>query len=186
MGPYRVRRRCPRDIVRGRNSSDAGAIEVMDRTFGQRRRDRRRCDHRPCRGRSGLEGVAAVPPEGTAARHQSGGQAQSGAMAGSWAGVRIGGRYSSHGGRSDLARYRPAAAIAVLRAGLNYSLEREIVREEGRSITCAARASSDWLLRCASESPPTTSSSLPCCSSDKACHLSLPTLRDRCSPRGLG
>ena len=35
------------------------------------------------------------------------------------------------------------AAIAVLRTGLNYSLEREIVREEGRSLTCAARASSD-------------------------------------------
>ena len=65
-------------------------------------------DHRTCRGRSGLEGVAAVPPAGTAARHQSGGQAQSGPMAGSWAGVRVGGRYSSHGGRSDLAGYRPA------------------------------------------------------------------------------
>ena len=78
------------------------------------------------------------------------------------------------------------AAIAVLRTGLNYSLELEIAREEGRAFTCAARASSDSLLRCASESPPTTSSSLPYCSSDKVCHLSLPTLRDRCSPRGPG
>jgi hypothetical protein len=45
---------------------------------------------------------------GLAARHQSGGQAQSGPMAGSGAGVRVGGRYSSHGGRSDLAGCRPA------------------------------------------------------------------------------
>ena len=35
------------------------------------------------------------------------------------------------------------AAIAVLRTGLNYSLELEIAREEGRALTCAARASSD-------------------------------------------
>ena len=35
------------------------------------------------------------------------------------------------------------AAIAVLRTGLNYSLELEIAREEGRAFTCAARASSD-------------------------------------------
>ena len=35
------------------------------------------------------------------------------------------------------------AAIAVLRTGLNHSLELEIAREEGRSLTCAARASSD-------------------------------------------
>lgn len=35
------------------------------------------------------------------------------------------------------------AAIAVLRTGLNYGLEREIVREERREFTCAARASSD-------------------------------------------
>ena len=35
------------------------------------------------------------------------------------------------------------AAIALLRTGLNYSLEREIAREEGRVLTCAARASSD-------------------------------------------
>ena len=35
------------------------------------------------------------------------------------------------------------AAIAVLRTGLNYSLELEIAREEGRSLTCAAQASSD-------------------------------------------
>jgi len=35
------------------------------------------------------------------------------------------------------------AAIAVLRTGLNYSLEREIAREEQREFTCAARASSD-------------------------------------------
>jgi uncharacterized membrane protein len=35
------------------------------------------------------------------------------------------------------------AAIAVLRTGLNYSLEREIKREERRDFTCAARASSD-------------------------------------------
>ena len=35
------------------------------------------------------------------------------------------------------------AAIAVLRTGLNYSLEREIAREEGRGLTCAARANSD-------------------------------------------
>jgi uncharacterized membrane protein len=53
------------------------------------------------------------------------------------------------------------AAIAVLRTGLNYSLEREIAREERRdpvSLTCAARASSDSLPRCASEWPPTRSS----------------------------
>jgi uncharacterized membrane protein len=37
----------------------------------------------------------------------------------------------------------PNAAIAVLRTGLNYGLEREIVREERRALTCAARASSD-------------------------------------------
>ena len=35
------------------------------------------------------------------------------------------------------------AAIAVLRTGLNYGLEREIAREEQRELTCAARASSD-------------------------------------------
>jgi uncharacterized membrane protein len=35
------------------------------------------------------------------------------------------------------------AAIAVLRTGLNYGLEREIACEERRDITCAARASSD-------------------------------------------
>jgi uncharacterized membrane protein len=35
------------------------------------------------------------------------------------------------------------AAIAVLRTGLNYGLEREIAREERRELTCAARASSD-------------------------------------------
>jgi len=35
------------------------------------------------------------------------------------------------------------AAIAVLRTGLNYSLEREIAREEARTLTYAARASSD-------------------------------------------
>jgi uncharacterized membrane protein len=35
------------------------------------------------------------------------------------------------------------AAIAVLRTGLNYSLEREIAREEGRALTGAARAGSD-------------------------------------------
>ena len=35
------------------------------------------------------------------------------------------------------------AAIAVLRTGLNYSLEREIAREETRTLTYAARASSD-------------------------------------------
>ena len=35
------------------------------------------------------------------------------------------------------------AAIAVLRTGLNYSLELEIGRKEGRVLTCAARASSD-------------------------------------------
>jgi uncharacterized membrane protein len=35
------------------------------------------------------------------------------------------------------------AAIAVLRTGLNYSLEREIEREERRDVICAARASSD-------------------------------------------
>ena len=35
------------------------------------------------------------------------------------------------------------AAIAVLCTGLNYSLELEIAREEGRAFTCAARASSD-------------------------------------------
>jgi len=35
------------------------------------------------------------------------------------------------------------AAIDVLRTGLNYSLEREIAREEQREFTCAARASSD-------------------------------------------
>ena len=35
------------------------------------------------------------------------------------------------------------AAIAVLRTGLNYGLEREIAREERRDFTCAARASSD-------------------------------------------
>src|SRR4051794_37952272 len=35
------------------------------------------------------------------------------------------------------------AAVAVLRTGLNYSLELEIAREEGRALTCAARASSD-------------------------------------------
>ena len=56
------------------------------------------------------------------------------------------------------------AAIAVLRTGLNYSLEREIEREEGRAPICVARASSDQLRRCASESLPTRSSSRPCCS----------------------
>ena len=56
------------------------------------------------------------------------------------------------------------AAIAVLRTGLNYSLEREIAREEQLEFTCAARASSDWPRRCASESPLTRSSSHPCCS----------------------
>jgi uncharacterized membrane protein len=35
------------------------------------------------------------------------------------------------------------AAIAVLRTGLNYGLEREIAREERRDFTYAARASSD-------------------------------------------
>jgi uncharacterized membrane protein len=35
------------------------------------------------------------------------------------------------------------AAIAVLRTGLNYGLEREIAREERKDFTCAARASSD-------------------------------------------
>jgi uncharacterized membrane protein len=35
------------------------------------------------------------------------------------------------------------AAIAVLRTGLNYGLEREIAREERREFTCAGRASSD-------------------------------------------
>ena len=35
------------------------------------------------------------------------------------------------------------AAIAVLRTGLNYGLEREIAREERRELTYAARASSD-------------------------------------------
>jgi uncharacterized membrane protein len=35
------------------------------------------------------------------------------------------------------------AAIAVLRTGLNYSLEREIAREEGRALACAARAGSN-------------------------------------------
>ncbi len=35
------------------------------------------------------------------------------------------------------------AAIAVLRTGLNYGLEREIAREERRDLTYAARASSD-------------------------------------------
>ena len=35
------------------------------------------------------------------------------------------------------------AAIAVLRTGLNYGLEREIAREERRDFTCAAPASSD-------------------------------------------
>ena len=35
------------------------------------------------------------------------------------------------------------AAIAVLRTGLNYGLEREIARDEQRGFTCAARASSD-------------------------------------------
>ena len=63
--------------------------------------------------------------------------AVSGAIAG------MGGRYSSHGGRSDLADIGQLAAIAVLRTGLNYSLELEIAREEGRALTCAARASSD-------------------------------------------
>jgi uncharacterized membrane protein len=35
------------------------------------------------------------------------------------------------------------AAIAVLRTGLNYSLDREIAREEESVLTCAIRASSD-------------------------------------------
>ena len=35
------------------------------------------------------------------------------------------------------------AAIAVLRTGLNYGLEREIAREERRDFTYATRASSD-------------------------------------------
>jgi len=35
------------------------------------------------------------------------------------------------------------AAIAVLRTGLNYSLEREIAREEGRALVCAAHVSSE-------------------------------------------
>ena len=35
------------------------------------------------------------------------------------------------------------AAIAVLRTGLNYSLEREIAREEGRALACVARAGSN-------------------------------------------
>jgi len=35
------------------------------------------------------------------------------------------------------------AAIAVLRTGLNYGLEREIAREERRDLTYAVRASSD-------------------------------------------
>jgi uncharacterized membrane protein len=35
------------------------------------------------------------------------------------------------------------AAIAVLRTGLNYGLEREIARDPLRDFTCAARASSD-------------------------------------------
>jgi uncharacterized membrane protein len=35
------------------------------------------------------------------------------------------------------------AAIAVLRTGLNYSLEREIARAEGRGLACAARAGSN-------------------------------------------
>ena len=35
------------------------------------------------------------------------------------------------------------AAIAVLRTGLNYGLEREIARDPRRDFTCAARASSD-------------------------------------------
>ncbi len=34
------------------------------------------------------------------------------------------------------------ASIAVLRTGLNYSLEREIAREEGRVLACAARVGS--------------------------------------------
>jgi uncharacterized membrane protein len=46
------------------------------------------------------------------------------------------------------------AAIAVLRTGLNYGLEREIAREERRDLaelTCAAPASSGPLPRCAAE-----------------------------------
>lgn len=35
------------------------------------------------------------------------------------------------------------AAIAVLRTGLNYGLEREIAREERQDFICAGRASSD-------------------------------------------
>ena len=35
------------------------------------------------------------------------------------------------------------AAIAVLRTGLNYGLERETARDPRRDFTCAARASSD-------------------------------------------
>ena len=50
------------------------------------------------------------------------------------------------------------AAIAVLRTGLNYGLEREIAREERRGVTCAAPANSDSPHLYAAEWPPTRSS----------------------------
>ena len=90
-----------------------------------------------------MEGAAVVSATRHATGNEGGGEAQSGKVARTGVGIAI---------AADILRTAVApswrdigqlAAIAVLRTGLNYGLEREIAREEQREFTCAARASSD-------------------------------------------